>query len=71
MIGKTTTRPPENRYFNLPESFHHIISDPPRIGDRGVLTNPKTLVNTSPQMFSEMPVNIPVNPAFFAIRIDN
>jgi hypothetical protein len=70
MFGKTAARPPENRRSNLAQGFHHINSNPADIGDRGLLTNPKTLINTSPKVFGKMAINIPVNLPFLAIGVD-
>jgi hypothetical protein len=61
IISETAARPAQVGNMNIAQRRHHIFANTTRIGDRGILPYPNTIVDTAAQVFGEMSVNVTIN----------
>src|SRR3972149_6574281 len=70
-ICKTTPGPAQVRNIDFFKGFYHIIPDSPGIWYIGILTYPISAIDTMPQVFRKVTVNMTVYCIFALIGIDN
>ena len=70
LVRKAAARPAQHRDLYLLKRLHHVRAHTVLIRDPGILPDIKPFVNTSAQMLGKMPVDLRIDPAFFALFID-
>jgi hypothetical protein len=61
LIGKAAAGPAYVRGLYFFKGRSHIVPDAPGIGNRRTLSYPVTAINTAPQVFRKMTVNMPAD----------
>jgi hypothetical protein len=57
-IGKTSPRPSQHGYLYFFQSLNHIISYAVSVGNRRILTYPKSFIDAPAKMFGKVSINI-------------
>ncbi len=61
LVGKTAARPAHDRHLDFAQGIDHIGADAAHVGNLGILADPVSFVDTAPQMFGKMAVDIAVD----------
>jgi hypothetical protein len=56
--------------MNIAQRRHNISANATRIGDRGILPYPNAIVDTAPQVFGEVPVNMTIDSRAIPISVN-
>lgn len=71
LVGKTTSRPPQNRDMQVPQRRYHIVADAARIRDGAVLTHPNSFIDASTKVLGEMTVNVAADRILRLVCLDD
>jgi hypothetical protein len=69
-VSKTATRPTQHGAVDCSKGSYYVIAYPPCIGNRAVLTDPNTAVNTAAKMLRKVRVYITIDGDFAFIRMN-
>ena len=70
LIGKTASRPTQERNLHLPQCVHHIRAHAVYVLYAGIRTNVQSLVDSSSKMLRKLPLNFRIDVSLFLLLID-
>src|SRR5690554_5395725 len=69
-VGKAAARPTKHRYLKFFKRLQNILPITVLIRNVGIGTYPNAIINTSPQVFSKLPVDVFVNDLLGTVKIE-
>jgi hypothetical protein len=58
LIGKTASRPTNDGYVQVLQRTKHIVTETASVRDVGILTNPDSAINATPEVLGKLTVEI-------------
>src|SRR6185503_1696340 len=58
LIGEAATGPAQDGDMKFLQRRHRIVTQPTRVRDRRILTDPKPLINQPPKMLGKLPIDV-------------
>src|SRR5699024_9299212 len=71
VVGEAAAGPAQVRDLQRTQRLDHVIADPARVRDLGVLTHVEAAVDAAAQMLGEMAVDVPADRVAGAVEVDD